>query len=163
MLLIAMAIGTIAVLTLSACGGDDEGSSTETLQGTAAKPPLPADAPLKQQLGRTFPPPQPTEGAPPKAQAFIAAGQKACRGLTPAEVVDRFLPQAGANDFDESQEELISKIGQYENNPTADFAAGQIAAGVYEATLPELQQRSGYQGCVYELAQQLRRELAKQG
>jgi len=163
MLLIAMAFGTIAALTLSACGGGDEDSSTETLQGEAAKPPLPPDAPLQQQLGRSFPPPEPTEEAPPNARSFIEAGRKACKGKTPSEVIDEFLPQAGASDFDESQEELIGKIGQYEQNPTADFAAGQIAAGVYEATLPELQQRSGYQGCVYELAQQLRRELAKQG
>jgi hypothetical protein len=163
MLLIAMALGTIAASTLSACGDGDEDSPTETLQGEAAKPPLPPDAPLTQQLGRAFPRPEPIEGAPPKAQAFIDAGRKACNGKSPSQVIDEFLPQAGADDFDESQEELIGKIGQYEQNPTADFAAGQIAAGVYEATLPELQQRSGYQGCVYELAQQLRRELARQG
>jgi hypothetical protein len=110
-----------------------------------------------------FPPPQPTAGAPPKAEEFIAAGKKACKGKTPSQVVDRYLPQTGSEDFSKSQEELIETIGKYEQNPTADFAAGQIAAGVYEATLPELQGRSGYQGCVYELAQQLRTELKTNG
>ena len=56
---------------------------------------------------------------------------------------------------------MIAEIGHYESQAThsPDFVAGQLAAGVYEATLPEELARSGYQGCVYELALQLRREL----
>lgn len=158
--LIAMALSTIAALSLAGCGGGDDSSSTAAPQASEAKPPLPADASLDEQLGRSFPPPEPTEAAPSKAESYIAAGRRACKGKTPAEVVDEFLPQTDVKDFDADQEELIGEIGQYEDNPTADFAAGQIAAGVYEATLPTIQQRSGYQGCVYELAQQLRRELA---
>jgi hypothetical protein len=34
---------------------------------------------------------------------------------------------------------------------------------VYEATLTERMARSGYQGCVYEMALQLRRELTQSG
>ena len=111
-----------------------------------------------------FPKPRPTAGAPPKAESFIEAGQKACRGKTPAQVAGKYMPQARAADaVSPEQEELVDQLGSYESNPTSDFAAGQIAAGIYEATLPELQQRSGYQGCVYELALQLRQELANKG
>jgi hypothetical protein len=163
MLLIATAFGSIAALTLSACGSDDSSSETTAPTGVEAEPALDADAPLEKQLNQVFPPPEPTAGAPPKAEQFIAAGQDACKGMTPSQVIDQYLPQTGSEDFSKSQEELIETIGKYEQDPTADFAAGQIAAGVYEATLPELQGRSGYQGCVYELAQQLRTELKTNG
>ena len=58
---------------------------------------------------------------------------------------------------------MIAELPKFESQaaPVRDFAAGQLAAGVYEATLPEKQMVAGYQGCVYELALQLRRELAK--
>jgi hypothetical protein len=155
-------MSTIAAIGFAGWGGGGDDSSSTAASQSSAPPPLPADASLDEQLGRSFPPPEPTEGAPPKAKSYIAAGRKACKGKTPAEVIDEYLPQTSAKDFDADQEELIGGIGKYEQNPTADFAAGQIAAGVYEATLPTLQQRSGYQGCVYELSVQLRRELANQ-
>jgi hypothetical protein len=164
-LFLGLALASIAVFALSACGSDDDNGSSSDASApestVESAPTVDPNAPLTQQLKEVFPPPEPLAGSPPKAEAFIKQGQKACKGKTPSQVVDEFLPAAEENkDYDKQQLELISEIGSYEENPTSDFAAGQIAAGVYEATLPELQQRSGYQGCVYELALHLRRELA---
>ena len=57
---------------------------------------------------------------------------------------------------------MVAELAKYEKQPpTISFVAGQIGAGVYQATLPVKKAAAGYQGCVYELALQLRRELAK--
>jgi len=163
-ILVASALGLLAALSLTACGSDDEGSSSDASSVPAGSQSVDPQAPLQKQLAEGFPTPKPIEAAPPKAERYIAAGQKACKGKTPTQVVDEFLPEAKEEEsFDDEQLDLISEIGKYEKSPTADFAAGQIAAGIYEATLPELQQRSGYQGCVYELAVQLRNELTGKG
>jgi hypothetical protein len=117
--------------------------------------------PMTRQLALTFPEPKPAEGSPPGAAKAIAAGRSACKGRTPIEVREEFI--GSAKGLDEGQEEMIGELPKYEkqsgNSP--NFAAGQLAAGVYEATLPEKVAIAGYQGCVYELALQLRKELAK--
>ena len=61
------------------------------------------------------------------------------------------------------QKKMLANIAHYEKQAatTADFVAGQLAAGVYEDTLPEELRIAGYQGCVYELAQQLLKEIAQ--
>ncbi len=111
-------------------------------------------------LAQQFPKPEPTEGAPPGAERYIEAGQKACKGKTPSEVRDEFIETAAG--LNEGQEAMLNELDKFEKQArtSPDFAAGQLAAGVYEATLPEKEARSGYQGCVYELALQLRREIA---
>jgi hypothetical protein len=60
---------------------------------------------------------------------------------------------------------MLNELPRFEKQArtSPDFAAGQLAAGVYEATLTERMARSGYQGCVYEMALQLRRELTQSG
>ena len=71
------------------------------------------------------------------------------------------LVDAAAEGLDEEQEKMVSELQKFEKQVTISFVAGQLAAGVYEATLPEKKAMAGYRGCVYELALQVRRELAK--
>jgi hypothetical protein len=150
---------TATTLTIAACGGG--GSDTETAAVTTEAT-LPPDAPQTAVIAHQFPKPKPLENAPPGAARAIAKGQRVCKGKKPKQVVDEFIGQARKEGvLNEGQEEMLEEIGQYEKQArtSPDFAAGQLAAGVYEATLPEELARSGYQGCVYELALQLRREL----
>lgn len=149
---------TATALTITACGGGD--STTETTVATQTT--LPPNAPQTAVIAHQFPKPKPLENAPPGAAKAIAAGQRACKGKKPSQVVDEFIGKARKEGvLNEGQEEMLEEIGHYEKQArtSPDFAAGQLAAGVYEATLPEELARSGYQGCVYELALQLRREL----
>ena len=88
---------------------------------------------------------------------------RACKGKSPSQVIDEFMPAAEAQTtFTKDQKQMIGEIAHYEKqaSDSPDFAAGQLAAGVYERSLPEVQGRSGYQGCVYQLALQLRSELS---
>jgi hypothetical protein len=152
-------LAATAALTVTACGSSG-GAVTETAVSTQAA--LPPDAPQKVVIAHQFPKPKPLENAPPGAAKAIAAGRKACKGRKPKQVVDEYIARASKEgSLNEGQEEMLAEIGQYEkqSKTSPDFAAGQLAAGVYEATLPEELARSGYQGCVYELALQLRREL----
>jgi hypothetical protein len=149
---------TATALTITACGGGD--ATTEATVATQAT--LPPNAPQTVVIAHQFPEPKPLENAPPGAAKAIAKGQRVCKGKKPKQVIDEFIGQARKEGvLNEGQEEMLEAIGQYEkqSRTSPDFAAGQLAAGVYEATLPEELARSGYQGCVYELALQLRREL----
>jgi hypothetical protein len=159
---IAMAVGSVAMIVFAGCGDSDDGrdaQTTPTLPTTSDA--LPPDAPMAQVIAKQFPSPKPTEGAPPGAMKSIEAGRKACKGKTPAQVRDEFI--GAASGLDEGQEAMLGELGRFEkqSRTSPDFVAGQLAAGVYEATLPEEEARFGYQGCVYELALQLRKELAK--
>jgi hypothetical protein len=153
----------MAAVQLTACGGSSDSGQTvaagESSTAGSEKPTISPTMPMTKQLAITFPVPKPTPGSPPGAEAAIKAGRKACRGKTPIEVREAFIDSAKG--FDPDQEKMLEELPKYEkqsgNSP--DFAAGQLAAGVYQATLPELQATAGYQGCVYELALQLRREL----
>jgi hypothetical protein len=163
MICLALALGALS-LALAACGGgSDEGPSqldTVTEEG------LPPDAPQKKVIATQFPKPKPIAGAPKGAMKAIHAGEKACAGKTPQEVRDEFLAAAQEGGrLNEGQEKMLAQLPRYEkqSRTSPDFAAGQLAAGVYEATLPEKLARSGYQGCVYALAVQLRHELSGQG
>ena len=138
--------------------GRRPGEGTETV---AAKP-IPKT--IEGQLAQTFPKPKVEADEPPGTKAAIEAGRKACKGKTPVEVRDEYsaAAESGAG-LNEGQQEMLAELDRFEkqsgNSP--NFAAGQLAAGVYEATLPEAEGNAGYRGCVYELALQLRRELAK--
>jgi hypothetical protein len=75
------------------------------------------------------------------------------------QVRDQFIDAA---DLGDEHGEMIAEIPKYEKRPpTINYVAGQLGAGVYQATLPPKRAAAGYQGCVYELALQLRKELAK--
>jgi hypothetical protein len=101
--------------------------------------------------------------------AAIRAGKRACAGKTPLEVKEAFYPIAlekGGLEAGSPQAKMIADTGNYEKRIAHDtsFAAGQLAAGAYEATLSKATARYGYQGCIYSLALRLKRELApKQG
>jgi hypothetical protein len=170
---LALAIGATPAILLTACGNDN--SSTEQTaaeqqtvaeqQSSAGAPkPLPPNAPISAVLARQFPKPKPQPNAPVGSQAAIDAGRKACKGKTPIQVREEFISEAKASGLlNPGQTKMISEIAHFEKQAahSPDFAAGQLAAGVYQATLPEQLRIAGYQGCVYELAQQLEKEIRK--
>jgi hypothetical protein len=156
------------MVLLTACGGGSESSqttssatATATTPTTAGSPAIDPTAPITKQLASVFPVPKAPPGSPSTVTAAIEAGRKACRGKTPLQVREEFIDSAAGLSAD--QKKMIGELPKFESQSATspDFAAGQLAAGVYEATLPEKEMVAGYQGCVYELALQLRRELAK--
>jgi hypothetical protein len=157
----------MAMLLLTACGGGSGSGSgqtaatTDTTTTSAGSPAINPRAPVAKQLASVFPVPKPPPGAPSTVTKAIEAGRKACRGKTPIQVREEFIESAQGLSAD--QKKMIAELPKFESQSATspDVAAGQLAAGVYEATLPEKQMVAGYQGCVYELALQLRRELAK--
>jgi hypothetical protein len=161
----ALALGSMATALLTACGGDSNSEQTGG-EGSQASTAIDPQAPLTEQLARVFPVPKPEPGDQPGAAKAIAAGREACKGKTPEEVRDEFMAAAEAEaGLEEGQKAMLAELDKFEKQAmhSPNFAAGQLAAGVYEATLPELQRMAGYRGCVYELAVQLRHELAKSG
>jgi hypothetical protein len=153
----------MAAFLLTACG-DDSDSGQEAGTGSAStvekpKPLIDPTAPLGEQIARSFPVPRPAPNSLEGSAKAISAGRKACAGKTPLQVREEFI--GAAEGLDKDQESMIAELPKFEKQVTVSFVAGQLAAGVYEATLPEKQAMAGYQGCVYELALQLRRDLAK--
>jgi hypothetical protein len=162
---VALALSAMATVLLTACGGDSDSTPTESSTAQESGTALDPTAPMSEQLAQTFPEPKPAPGSPPGTAAAIAAGREACKGMTPLEVREEFIVAAEARGgLTDGQREMVGELDKYEKqaSQSPSFAAGQLAAGVYEATLPEKQRIAGYQGCVYELALQLRRELSKQ-
>jgi hypothetical protein len=153
------------MVLLTACGGGSgSGQSTASSTATptsAGSPAVDPTAPITKQLAAVFPVPKAPPGSPSTVTTAIEAGRKACRGKTPLQVREEFIDSAAGLSAD--QKKMIAELPKFESQSATspDFAAGQLAAGVYEATLPERLKVAGYQGCVYELALQLRRELAK--
>ena len=176
MALVAAALLVAATVGLSACGGGNSGETGTTGQqgggstaegggrepaagGEEESPPLTGGV---ATLRRQFPEPKPEPGAPPAAQKAIDAGRAACRGKTPVEVRDEFLAEAEASGLlNPGQEKMLDQLPKLEQQAAGspDFVAGQLAAGVYEATLPEARRTYGYQGCVYELALALEKKI----
>jgi hypothetical protein len=168
----AVALSVVAALALSACGNGD---STSSEQPTTYRPPKPQASGFANggrggghegsaSIALQFPEPKPQPGSPPSAKKAIDAGRKACRGKTPVQVRDEFIAEAEAGgSLNPGQKKMVANIAHYEKQAAGspDFVAGQLAAGVYEATLPEQLRIYGYQGCVYELAQQLQKEIAQ--
>ncbi len=164
---VVLVLSVMATVQLTACGGDGSGSEQSGTDASTAQPGKVAfqAKPITKQLAIVFPKPKVEAGSPPGTAKAIEAGRRACRGKTPTEVRDEFLADAeAAGGFSEGQKEMIGEIGKFEEQAShsPNFAAGQLAAGVYEATLPEEQMNAGFRGCIYELALQLRRELASQ-
>lgn len=169
--LIAAALLT-AVLICAGCGS---GSSTTTRASAKAARATKAAAasrrrveaqapqgssPALRAIYATFPPPQPDSMVEGSARA-IKVGERACAGKTPLEVKEEFFAVA-EDSLEKGQVELIEELPAYERKAPHDpnFAAGQLAATVYAATLPEEIRQEGFRGCVYELAHQLVREAA---
>ena len=158
----------MATVLLTACGGDSDsgqtaGAESSTATATAAAPHRPDGADHASSSPHVFPKPKAPPGSPPGADEGDRRRPQGLQGQDAAagagRVHRRSRRRASATDQEEDDRELPKYEKQAAHSP--DFVAGQLAAGVYEATLPEKQTIAGYQGCVYELALQLRRELAK--
>jgi hypothetical protein len=158
------ALAVCGCLGLAGCGAGGSESSTAPnvhLPQTSAAQLAPQGAsPFERDLYRQFPPPKPDPNVP-KSAAAIRTGEKACRGKTPLEVKNEFYPRASSTLL-ASQKQMIGEIGRWAKRSKSDagFTAGQLAADVYQATLPEALRRFGYEGCVYSLALRLKHELA---
>ncbi len=157
---VALALSAMAAFGLMACGDDSDSEQSGMTTATRTPPPNAGPPSVEEAIAEQFTVPQPTENAPPGSAAAIQAGREVCKGKTPQQIRDEFLP-AVEGELTEGQLEMIEDIERYEKQVTPSFVAGQLAAGVYEATLTENEERGGYQGCVYELAQKLQRELKK--
>jgi hypothetical protein len=168
----------LAALILSACGSSSSSSTTSSVDSAAAKKAVAAAAKARRQaeakapkgssptlraIYATFPAPRPNPETTRSAPA-IKAGEKACGGKTPTQVKEEFYAAAKPK-LAAEQTKMIDRIANFENNsPTdASFTAGQLAADVYEATLPAAVGQYGYEGCVYSLARGLERRLAPKG
>jgi hypothetical protein len=160
------ALLSCALLLLAGCGSGDSSSDATS---SAVQPPklTPAQrAPkgastVEREIYRQFPPPKPNPDVKGSAKAIVE-GEKTCRGRSPAEVKEEFFAEASSR-LNADQEAMIEEIGRYERRSGTEpsFTAGQLAAGTYEATLPEAVAIYGYQGCVYSLAGRLKQELAQ--
>lgn len=163
----ALLLSVLLVTAAAGCGGSQNGGSdggsgsTSTVELPDVAPgPLTGPAALQDQ----FPPPDVSE-LDPQATAAVRAGQQACLGKTPLEIRAEYLDDAVQNGLD-----LTSPRGtmfkQPQNfrqpfRPGSSFASGQLAAGVYEETLPESSASYGFQGCVYELAREQARRMKR--
>lgn len=148
-------------LGLSACGGGGDSSSTSsTTQATAPirgpQPPKGASQ-LERQIYRTFQPPLPDPEVKGSAKA-IKAGEAACEAKTPVAVKRKFIAESKLSS---DQRQALAQIDRAEAQPSGDFAAGQLAALVYQGTLEGELAEYGYQGCVYALARGLERRMRR--
>jgi hypothetical protein len=110
---------------------------------------------LLRQVYSSFQPPRADPRVLGSAKA-IRAGEKACRGKTPRQVVERYLPES---DLSAQQREALKQLPSAEEHPSADFVAGQLAALVYRGALASTLGEYSYRGCIYELAKGLKRQL----
>lgn len=166
------ALTAILLLGLAGCGqgGPSQGEAEEAVarsqeakerRALQARAPKGA-SPALRRLYSAFPPPKPDPKAKGSTKA-IAEGERACKGKTPSGVKARFYPEAKEN-LEPAQRKLISRLPHYEAIAAHDpgFAAGQLAADVYAASLPAAVARYGYEGCVYGLARRLEGELGRE-
>jgi hypothetical protein len=169
----------MTALPLSACGSSGSsslatdgaqapaGAAAAKAEVAAAKQRHAAEAkapkgasPTLRALYATFPRP----GSNPevkRSSSAIHAGIAACQGKTPTEVKARFYAAAKPN-LAYEQAKMIDRIATFEGHSSTDasFTAGQLAADVYQATLPAGVSEYGYEGCVYALARGLEKRLA---
>jgi hypothetical protein len=162
----AIALCLPAALALASCGGGDSDQSTTSIkppaiteQASLAEP-APKGASLElKEIFRQFQPPRPDPEVAGSGKA-IKEGEATCEGKTPAQVAAAFIE---SSDLSEDQEEAVSELEDFEANPSPSFPAGQVAALVYERSLPEDELASyGYQGCVYARSLGLKAQLAPQ-
>lgn len=164
-----------ALLFLSACGSNSSSSSSPTSTAAAAEKAAAAAAkqrhaaeakapsgasPTLRSIYATFPRPEPNPKVKKSGRA-IHAGIAACKGRTPTQVKAEFYAAAKPK-LSAEQAKMIDRISSFEKHSRTDssFTVGQLAADVYQATLPGGVGQYGYQGCVYSLAEGLERKLA---
>jgi hypothetical protein len=165
----------LAALLLAACGSGSSASSTSSAAAAkaaavAAKARRTAEAkapkgasPALRAIYAGFPAPK-SNPEVKRSAAAIRAGIAACKGKTPTQVKEEFYA-AAKRKLAPEQTKMIGRLAGFENHSPTDvsFTAGQLAADVYEATLPAGVGQYGYEGCVYSLAQGLERRLAPRG
>ena len=167
-------VGALALLAVGCGSGSSSSSSTSATSAEAAKAAAAAAkarraaeakapkgaSPTLRAIYATFPAPKASPEVK-RSTAAIKVGEKACKGKTPTQVKEEFIAAAKPKLAPE-QTKMIDRIASFENHsPTdASFTAGQLAADVYEATLPGAAGQYGYEGCIYSLAQGLERRLA---
>jgi hypothetical protein len=136
-----------------------EAAAAKQRHAAEAKAPKGA-SPTLRALYATFLPPGPNPEVKRSGPA-IHAGIVACKGKTPTELKKQFYAAAKRN-FSPEQVKMIDRIASFESRASTDasFTAGQLAADVYQATLPAEVSEYGYEGCVYALAQGLEKRLA---
>jgi hypothetical protein len=161
------ALAVCGCLGLAAgCGSSGPDSTTQSNvhlpKMTAVQRAPKGASPVEREIYRQFPPPKPDPSVPRSAEV-IRAGEEACRGKSPLEVKEEFYAVASSN-LQPEQKQMIAEIAHWAKQSKRDegFTAGQLAADVYQATLPEAVNRFGYQGCIYSLAQRLKQELAQE-
>jgi hypothetical protein len=151
------------MLMLLSCGGESpvdttatEGHLSDAERRAEANAP-PGASPLLRAIYRQFPRPKP-ESSVKGSGAAIKAGENACEGKSAVQVRERYI---GASDLTADQREAARRIERYERKPSFSFPAGQLAAFVYEKTLPKsILSPFNYQGCLYALSKGLKARLA---
>jgi hypothetical protein len=162
--LTVLAAVTCAALVAGGCGGDDSGTAGTTpsaYTNPRAETPPKGSSTVLREVYRQFYPPVPDPQVKGSAAA-IERGEEVCIGKRPIEIREEFIDES---DLLPDQAEAVAELGKYEKRyeEDASFVAGQLAALVYERTLPEDELAMfGYQGCVYALSQVLKRRLAPQ-
>jgi hypothetical protein len=156
-----LALAACAALAAGGCGGGDSSQTSVPTQVTnpRAETPPKGASPVLQEIYRQFYPPAPEPQIKGSAKA-IEQGERVCRGKRPIEIREEFIAES---DLLPDQAEIVAELGKYEERYRSDpsFVAGQLAALVYERTLPEDELAMyGYQGCVYSLAKVLEQRLA---
>lgn len=148
--------------------GEEESTSQQSpepkTRGTSA--PLPPGASPAQtrrirELRETFPiPTADTE----EGREAIAKGREACEAKTPTKVKAELYAQV-RSELSPEQREMVERLDAYEAKAKREysFVAGQLAALLYEKSLPQAQASYGFQGCVYELARGLEGEIVGGG
>jgi hypothetical protein len=158
---------------LSACGSSSSSQSNSTNAEVAKAAAAAAAArhraearaprgssPTLRAIYATFPAPKPNPEAK-SSGAAIHAGFAACAKKRPVQVKEEFYAAAKAK-LSSEQTKMIDRVASFEAHSSTDssFTAGQLAADVYEATLPPKLGQYGYEGCIYALAQGLEHRLA---
>ena len=160
--LIALSLAAGLMAGLTGCGDDGEDEAvtnpaSPSALATLDEPPPKGASPLLREIYRQFQPPE-ADPARKGSGAAIRAGVRACRGKTPLEVREEFI---AGSDLSPDQAKAVAKLRSYERQPSPSFVAGQLAALVYEKSLPENAVAGyGFQGCIYVLSNRLKRQLA---
>ncbi len=160
---LTLALAATLAVAASGCGDDDPEptvASGPPPLSSLEEPPPPDASPLLENVYRQFQPPRAdpsVEGAP----RALRNGERVCRGQTPRQIRERFIEES---ELSEDQASAVQELPRHEGNPSPNFVAGQLAALVYEKTLPaDAVATYGFQGCIYALSLRLKRELAGGG
>ena len=158
---------SLLALLAAGCGGDDsEGEASNGGEGNLvtdvselAEPPPKGASPRLNEVYRQFQPPKPDPDLRRRSANAIEAGERACRGKKPIEVREEFLAESSL--LADQEKAVKTQLEEAEAHPSGNFVAGQLAALVYEGTLPDRISIYGYSGCIYALSKVYKRQLER--